>query len=121
MAQAGIAQSVEHFTRNEGVVGSSPISSLNGFSRESQWFPGFFCVKKRGKVHQKALFPVPNDSMIILPHVHVILLRLLSAHPMLLWMLRFPDRSWYMRIHLCSCWSYLQCLSLLYQECLLPD
>ena len=25
---AGIAQSVEHFTRNEGVVGSSPISSL---------------------------------------------------------------------------------------------
>lgn len=27
-APAGIAQSVEHFTRNEGVVGSSPISSL---------------------------------------------------------------------------------------------
>ncbi len=26
--QAGIAQSVEHFTRNEGVVGSSPISGL---------------------------------------------------------------------------------------------
>ena len=25
---AGIAQSVEHFTRNEGVVGSSPISSF---------------------------------------------------------------------------------------------
>ena len=25
---AGIAQSVEHFTRNEGVVGSSPIFSL---------------------------------------------------------------------------------------------
>ena len=28
MKRAGIAQSVEHFTRNEGVVGSSPISSL---------------------------------------------------------------------------------------------
>ena len=27
-AQAGIAQSVEHFTRNEGVVSSSLISSL---------------------------------------------------------------------------------------------
>ena len=26
--QVGIAQSVEHFTRNEGVVGSSPISGL---------------------------------------------------------------------------------------------
>ena len=25
---AGIAQSVEHFTRNEGVEGSSPFSSL---------------------------------------------------------------------------------------------
>ena len=25
---AGIAQSVEHFTRNEGVVGSTPISSF---------------------------------------------------------------------------------------------
>ena len=25
---AGIAQQVEHFTRNEGVVGSSPISSF---------------------------------------------------------------------------------------------
>ena len=25
---AGIAQSVEHFTRNEGVVGSSPISGF---------------------------------------------------------------------------------------------
>ena len=28
MPDAGIAQSVEHFTRNEGVVGSSPISSF---------------------------------------------------------------------------------------------
>ena len=28
LAQAGIAQSVEHFTRNEGVVSSSLISSL---------------------------------------------------------------------------------------------
>ena len=26
---AGIAQQVEHFTRNEGVVGSNPISSSN--------------------------------------------------------------------------------------------
>ena len=29
VSHAGIAQSVEHFTRNEGVVGSSPISSFN--------------------------------------------------------------------------------------------
>lgn len=28
LTDAGIAQSVEHFTRNEGVVGSNPISSL---------------------------------------------------------------------------------------------
>ena len=28
LSQAGIAQSVEHFTRNEGVVSSSLISSL---------------------------------------------------------------------------------------------
>ena len=28
VSHAGIAQSVEHFTRNEGVVGSSPISSF---------------------------------------------------------------------------------------------
>ena len=44
--QAGIAQSVEHFTRNEGVVGSSPISS----SDENLWrhgrrvFEGFFVI-----------------------------------------------------------------------------
>ena len=44
--QAGIAQSVEHFTRNEGVVGSSPISS----SDEKLWrhgrrvFEGFFVI-----------------------------------------------------------------------------
>ena len=48
--QAGIAQSVEHFTRNEGVVSSSLISSLpllnpdtlnrvSGFLR----YPAFFC------------------------------------------------------------------------------
>ncbi len=29
---AEIAQSVEHFTRNEGVVGSSPIFSCKGVS-----------------------------------------------------------------------------------------
>ena len=28
LTDAGIAQSVEHFTRNEGVEGSSPFSSL---------------------------------------------------------------------------------------------
>ncbi len=28
LTQAGIAQLVVHFTRNEGVVGSSPISSF---------------------------------------------------------------------------------------------
>lgn len=27
ISEAGVAQSVEHLTRNEGVVGSSPISS----------------------------------------------------------------------------------------------
>lgn len=31
LTQAGIAQSVEHFTRNEGVEGSSPFSSFNMF------------------------------------------------------------------------------------------
>lgn len=29
LTDAGIAQSVEHFTRNEGVVGSSPIFSFS--------------------------------------------------------------------------------------------
>ena len=43
---AGIAQSVEHFTRNEGVVGSSPISS---FRRKASsllviWACGFYCI-----------------------------------------------------------------------------
>ena len=33
---AEIAQSVEHFTRNEGVVGSSPIFSL--VSNAKRWF-----------------------------------------------------------------------------------
>ena len=32
-AQAGIAQSVEHFTRNEGVVSSSLISSSMNIAR----------------------------------------------------------------------------------------
>ena len=35
---AEIAQSVEHFTRNEGVVGSSPIFSLKGISRKEDAF-----------------------------------------------------------------------------------
>ena len=51
--QAGIAQSVEHFTRNEGVVSSSLISSLplldpdtlnrvSGFLRYAENFLYFF-------------------------------------------------------------------------------
>ena len=38
---AGIAQSVEHFTRNEGVVGSSPISSFskNSVKRGNRLMP----------------------------------------------------------------------------------
>ncbi len=34
--QAGIAQSVEHFTRNEGVEGSSPFSSFKEKTPQSQ-------------------------------------------------------------------------------------
>ena len=40
---AGIAQSVEHFTRNEGVVGSSPISSFSKNSVKRD-FPVFGIV-----------------------------------------------------------------------------
>ncbi len=44
-AQAGIAQSVEHFTRNEGVVSSSLISGF--FYAENtvtSWFFGSFNI-----------------------------------------------------------------------------
>ena len=34
LTDAGIAQSVEHFTRNEGVEGSSPFSSLTEKARK---------------------------------------------------------------------------------------
>ena len=34
LTDAGIAQSVEHFTRNEGVEGSSPFSSLTEIARK---------------------------------------------------------------------------------------
>ena len=37
---AGIAQSVEHFTRNEGVVGSSPISSFRKKGRKPRGIKG---------------------------------------------------------------------------------
>lgn len=37
---AGVAQLVEHFTRNEGVAGSSPVSSTN----EKPDITGFFRV-----------------------------------------------------------------------------
>ena len=43
--RAGMAQLVEHFTRNEGVVGSSPISSLaviDVINLEIIWFMAFF-------------------------------------------------------------------------------
>ena len=41
--QAGIAQSVEHFTRNEGVVGSSPISGLK-MENDAETFNQSFSV-----------------------------------------------------------------------------
>ncbi len=47
--RAGMAQLVEHFTRNEGVVGSSPISSLKEESRRMRTkgyvFCGIFYIK----------------------------------------------------------------------------
>ena len=46
LTDAGIAQSVEHFTRNEGVEGSSPFSSLIEKTPEiqqNQGFPVFLC------------------------------------------------------------------------------
>ena len=49
LTDAGIAQSVEHFTRNEGVEGSSPFSSLTEKARKSSKIKGFrcFCVLKQ--------------------------------------------------------------------------
>ena len=43
MPCASIAQSVEHFTRNEGVEGSSPFSSLTEKHRKSSKIKGFWC------------------------------------------------------------------------------
>ena len=48
---AEIAQLVEHFTRNEGVVSSSLIFSLNDRASHSRYFSDeldaqFFCLKK---------------------------------------------------------------------------
>ena len=51
LSQAGIAQSVEHFTRNEGVVSSSLISSLtdrNPLSLKNQRWRIFFVEGTRG-------------------------------------------------------------------------
>ena len=42
---AGVAQLAEHFTRNEGVAGSNPVSSTKSNLCEKQ---GFFCVGKVG-------------------------------------------------------------------------
>ena len=41
VSSAEIAQLVEHFTRNEGVVGSSPIFSLLKNRRELSIYRGF--------------------------------------------------------------------------------
>ena len=41
--RAGMAQLVEHFTRNEGGVGSSPISSLKEESRRMRTKGYAFC------------------------------------------------------------------------------
>ena len=41
---AEIAQSVEHFTRNEGVVGSSPIFSLYILPKKEKAFRFLFFV-----------------------------------------------------------------------------
>ena len=43
---AGIAQLVEHFTRNEGVVGSSPIFSFYKRGRERREGVLFLCNKR---------------------------------------------------------------------------
>ena len=52
LTDAGIAQSVEHFTRNEGVEGSSPFSSLTEKARK-------YGKKKRKSIQQEgALFCV---------------------------------------------------------------
>ena len=49
--RAGMAQLVEHFTRNEGVVGSSPISSLKKNPAE--------CVRK--SIHSVGFLCLYND------------------------------------------------------------
>ena len=41
---AEIAQSVEHFTRNEGVVGSSPIFSLEDYADVSDYILHSFFI-----------------------------------------------------------------------------
>ena len=48
---AGIAQLVEHFTRNEGVVGSSPIFSFYKRGRERREGVLFLC--KTSNVYRK--------------------------------------------------------------------
>ena len=58
LSQAGIAQSVEHFTRNEGVVSSSLISSLT--DRRSGIFEkirgtGSFRIKKEDAENRRSL------------------------------------------------------------------
>ncbi len=60
MTQAEIAQLVEHFTRNEGVVGSSPI-----FSFQKNCVVDFLYVKKR-----KMFLHLPLLLFIITFHVH---------------------------------------------------
>jgi hypothetical protein len=50
---AGVAQLVEHFTRNEGVAGSSPVSSTKRNPWDSK---GFFVCKKVDLGHLKPIF-----------------------------------------------------------------
>ena len=58
--QAGIAQSVEHFTRNEGVVGSSPISGLqkkrvviSGDSQDSGSYGSFLLLRGKDNIEKR--------------------------------------------------------------------
>jgi hypothetical protein len=52
LTDAGIAQSVEHFTRNEGVEGSSPFSSLTEKARK------YGKNKRKSILQEGALFDV---------------------------------------------------------------
>ena len=63
MTQAEIAQLVEHFTRNEGVVGSSPIFSLSMKKRKPKSFLFFVLIIQS---HEKPRSAMPAFRQIYL-------------------------------------------------------